>query len=183
MLELWKPVAGFEGEYEVSSKGRVKSLDRTVLNSLGRKYNIKGCIRKNVLHNTGYEVVRLGNNTFRVHRLVACAFLQNPDNKPFVNHKDGDKRNNKLENLEWATEQENTDHAIQNELFNVKGVNNPACKFTEADVSDWWLLYSNGIELQQIADEYGTNRNSISRLLRMYYIVPKYKGYHPFRGQ
>ena len=60
MLELWKPIAGFEGEYEVSSKGRVKSLDRTVLNSLGRKYNVKGCIRKNVLHNTGYEVVRLG---------------------------------------------------------------------------------------------------------------------------
>jgi hypothetical protein len=115
--EEWRSIRGYEGMYEISNLGRVKSLPR--------KY-VKGGIRKKVICK-GYELVGLWkgeeNYNAKVHRLVAEAFLPNPDNKPFVNHIDGNKRNNRIDNLEWCTPKENVAHATQTGLFKC-GLNN-----------------------------------------------------------
>lgn len=112
--EIWKPVAGFEGLYEVSNLGRVRSLTKFVRDSYfynGRLY--KGRILKTTKNDyTGYVSVMMmkdGKGTRRsVHRLVATAFLPNPDNLPVINHKDQNKTNNCVDNLEWCTQHYNT---------------------------------------------------------------------------
>lgn len=107
-MENWRPVRGYEGLYEISDKGRVRSLPRngTVL----RKRILKPHLLK-----SGYWQVELSMDNkmhgYRVHRLVAAAFIPNPENKLQVNHIDGDKENNCVENLEWVTRSENQLHA------------------------------------------------------------------------
>ena len=105
-----KPVKGYEGYYEVDQFGRVFSVDRVVsVDDNGRKYDkpLAGKQMKQTMHDKGYKVVSLtkdGETKSKfVHRLVAEAFLDNPDNLPMVNHKDDDKTNNFLEILEWCT--------------------------------------------------------------------------------
>lgn len=109
MEEVWKDIEGFEGQYQISNFGRVRSMDRYVRN--GRGYMIKACGKILKTHSThcGYEQVKLGKNrTHRsVHRLVAIAFIPNPNNLPCVNHKDEDKMNNIYTNLEWCNHRYN----------------------------------------------------------------------------
>ena len=105
-------VKGFEGKYRVSDKGEVFSLDR--LNSRG--YRIKGLKLSPRIESTGYGFVTLhyGDKVkkYKIHRLVAEHFIENPMNKPCVNHKDGVKLNNSVENLEWCTHGENKSHSF-----------------------------------------------------------------------
>ena len=107
MQEIWKDIKDFEGMYQVSSLGRVRSLDR--FDSNGRLH--KGDIKTTRDNGNGYKVVQLYKDgkqkTVSVHRLVATAFIDNPDNKPEVHHIDSDRANNKLENLQWVTRKEN----------------------------------------------------------------------------
>lgn len=111
--EIWKEVNGFEGQYEVSNKGRIRSVDRLV-NQQGRIQLYKGCIMSPYVNNSGYLMIRLskGNKkySFTIHRIVACAFVANPNNYPCVNHKDEDKMNNNSENLEWCTNKYNINY-------------------------------------------------------------------------
>lgn len=106
VLEIWKPVVGYEGLYEVSNLGRVKSLDRIVKGCYGSIAHKKGKIISSGIGSTGYCIVSLQKDgkgkSFGVHRLVAQAFIPNPDNLPMVNHKDEVKTNNNVENLEWC---------------------------------------------------------------------------------
>lgn len=107
MEEIWKPIPGFEGYYEVSNLGRVKSLDRKILSKKGTVYSKPGRIRKPVSNYvTGYlSVVLCGEKTKKtmsLHRIVALAFLENPHNYECVNHKSEDKHDNRVENLEWC---------------------------------------------------------------------------------
>ena len=112
---MWKDIEGYEGLYQVSDKGEVRSLDRTE-RSKGNSYRQrKGMLLKQRIDKYGYYKVNLYKDsklkTFVVHRLVAVAFVDNPMDLPVVNHIDGDKTNNHFSNLEWCTVQENTHHA------------------------------------------------------------------------
>ena len=118
-LEVWKSVKGYEGLYEVSNKGNVRSVDRYVKgNSKQEPYFVKGKAKSINAKNNGYLVVNLCKNNIcrskHVHRLVAEAFIKNTFNKRTVNHKDFDKTNNCVENLEWASYKENNKHARDN---------------------------------------------------------------------
>lgn len=113
--EKWKDIIGYEGLYKVSDKGRVLSVKRTVKCGKCGTREMSERILKTALHRDGYELVYLSDKGFQktthVHRLVAKSFIQNPERKRTVNHIDGNKENNKVENLEWATHSENMIHA------------------------------------------------------------------------
>lgn len=119
MKEVWKEVKGYEELYEVSNLGRVKSLDK-ILHNQYTKYFKKGRILKNNKIGAGYLSVGLSKNgvkNFYIHRLVAEAFIENFDNKPQVNHINGIKTDNNVDNLEWCTRKENHRHAYENNLL------------------------------------------------------------------
>lgn len=126
--EIWKPVVGFEGLYEVSNLGNVKSVKFLVTKGSKRERPL----RKNIDRYGYFRVVLSSLNTQKdllVHRLVAIAFIDNPENKPTVNHKDGIKKNNLWTNLEWATVKENTVHSWKNGLSKSRaGHENPQSK-------------------------------------------------------
>ena len=119
MNEVWKPVETYEGSYEVSNLGNVRSLPRTFnwgINLISK--TIEGKILKLHLHKAGkrngYYQIRFGNKKrFYVHRLVAQAFIENIHNYPCINHIDGDGTNNKVENLEWCSYSQNRLHSAR----------------------------------------------------------------------
>lgn len=120
MKEEWKDISGYEGKYQVSNLGHVKSVDREVIDRKCKRI-FKGVeIKPWINHRQGhgyYLSVTLswkGKTVKRqVHRLVAEAFIPNPENKPHVNHKDGNCMNNSIENLEWVTPLENNIHCLK----------------------------------------------------------------------
>ena len=106
--EIWKPVPQCEGYYEVSNYGRIRSLDRIVVGKSGRKTPKVGKIMKGTIDSDGYRIVHLrcrgeDYQNVKVHRLVAKVFIPNPMNLPCVNHKDFNRSNNRVDNLEWCT--------------------------------------------------------------------------------
>ncbi len=111
-MEIWKDINGYEGYYQISNQGNVRSVDR-----FDGVHDRKGTIIRHGLKQNGYLQVGLRKHGtrkwFGVHRLVAIHFIKNPDNKPQVNHIDGNKQNNTVENLEWVTEKENQNHAAR----------------------------------------------------------------------
>lgn len=115
-IEIWKDINGYEGIYQVSSLGRVRSLDRTLLDKNDIEYKVKGKIRKISCTGRGYQNIQLSkegsSKMFFIHRLVAETFLDNPENLPIVNHIDGNKSNNHIGNLEWVSNRDNINHAI-----------------------------------------------------------------------
>lgn len=120
MCEIWKSILGYENYYEVSNLGNVRSKYRQYVDSLGKNRIVKSKLLTKQLMITGYYKVDLKvnyiNKIMTIHRLVAIAFIPNPDNKPTVNHIDGNKINNHITNLEWATFSENNKHALDNGL-------------------------------------------------------------------
>lgn len=117
--EVWKDVVGYEGFYKVSNFGRVKVLDRKQMRSNGRILNRKERILRQCFNAWGYYQISLTpfngkHKSARVHRLVAMAFLPNPENLPCINHKDECKTNNRVENLEWCTAFYNSNYGTRN---------------------------------------------------------------------
>ena len=116
-MEEWKDIKGYKGLYQVSNEGRVKSLDHTIVCDNGKGVATKrqkGKIRKFTELAKGYKRVTLSKDgiekQYSVHRLVAEAFIDNPENLPCVNHKDENPRNNIWTNLEWCTHKYNINY-------------------------------------------------------------------------
>lgn len=134
MVEQWKPVAGYEGDYEVSNFGRVRSLKRSTYGRIlrpcfdGRKHYLHVSLSKN-----GVSTVK------NVHRIVAIAFLENPDNLPEVNHKDEDKTNNCANNLEWCSHVYNNRYGSKRTCS--KGSRNAMSRISEDTVREIRRLY------------------------------------------
>lgn len=171
--EIWRSVAGYESLYEVSNMGRVRSLDTVQTRSNGRcicDFRIKGKILKpfRTGKNGGYDTVQLsGRENRKVHRLVAEAFLENPLGLPEVNHKDGDKRNNSVENLEWVTGQENIEHAVRLGLMK-SGDDAPIRKLSSRDVADIRAEYKPGVRgrgIKTLAKRYGVSSTTMRNIL------------------
>lgn len=117
--EIWKDIKGYDGLYQVSNFGNVRSKDRQVVNHKSGSTRIcEGMLMTAWDSGNGYLVVRLNRQGKKknhyIHRLVAAAFLENPDNKKCVNHIDFDRHNNNVSNLEWCTHKENVNHSILN---------------------------------------------------------------------
>lgn len=167
--EEWRPVVGYEGYYEVSSLGRVRGVDRVTFSAGGYNYPIKSTILSGNIGSRGYEDVRLhkdGNRIGKlVHRLVAEAFHINPENKPYVNHKNGIKTDNRKDNLEWATPKENAQHAIDTGLTKVpKGESRGNAKLKNEDVVNICKLLDENMKQSEIASLYGVNPSVISSI-------------------
>jgi len=117
--EIWKDVPGYSGDYKVSNKGRVRSLKNG-----GDKF-------LKPINNGGYLSVALSDgetSRFYIHTLVGKCFIENPSNKKYINHIDGDKTNNRVDNLEWVTMQENAKHASKNGLYSSHAKGNSYAK-------------------------------------------------------
>ena len=114
MEEAWKDIDGYEGLYQVSNLGAVRAVERVV--RYGRKLNGKGISR--FLTKDGYLAVHLSRDgnarQHRIHRLVATAFLENPENMPQINHIDEDRTNNRVDNLEWCSVKYNINYGERN---------------------------------------------------------------------
>ena len=118
MKEIWKDIKGYEQLYQISNFGRVRSLNKTLKNRFSF-FKRNGIILNPLKLTKGYLGVRLYHQskgeTKRIHRLVAEAFIPNPDNLPCVNHKDENKENNCVDNLEWCSIEYNNNYGTRNE--------------------------------------------------------------------
>jgi len=174
MKEIWKPLAPFTKTYKGVTTEYDLSDTHEISNTGKIRHKHSGRERKLRFSNRGYMQVMFkckdGKHLMcSIHRLVAITFLDNPYNKKTVNHIDGDKTNNNVDNLEWATKSENEQHAWANGLKvarRLKGELNPNCKLTEAKVRKIRDRYDNGCPQYKLAKEYGVSEAHISRIIR-----------------
>lgn len=162
--EIWIPIKGFEEYYHVSNLGNIRALEKTVPYKDGRIRRYKSIILKPRIDGRGYYFVTLYKPSYkiqlRVHRLIAVAFIPNPENKPEVNHKDGVKTNNEISNLEWSTRSENTQHA-----HDIGLLKQPAAKLTADYVNNIRVEYANGDTQFHLADKYKISQTQVSRIV------------------
>lgn len=186
-VEVWKDIEGYEGFYQVSDKSRVKSLERARLGNFGSVTKVKERILKYSISNNGYFRVELNKNCsarkFLIHRLVALCFCKNdnPINKNVINHIDGNKENNKANNLEWCSQSHNVLESLrlglakpsekQKEAVRKAGLlsageNHGQCKLTDSEVNKIRLIYSQGgISQQKLGDLFGVAASHISNII------------------
>jgi hypothetical protein len=169
--EIWLPIPEYKGIYEVSNMGRIRSLDRITVCSIGRHMRFKGRILKaRSVKPTGYLMVNLSKNNknedLLVHRLVAQAFIPNPSKFPIVNHKDCDKSNSRANNLEWCTESENTLHALANNRRKTsKGASRWNATLTDEIVKAIRERFLKGERQAQISRQFKISRQQVSRVV------------------
>ena len=183
-MEIWKPIPSLNGDYEASSQGRIRSTKKIITKSNGIEYTRISKVLKPALNPDGYESCGLSingkNTTFKVHRLVAETFIENQERKPQVNHINGIKNDNKVENLEWVTISENIKHSYRKKLRNPKvGSLNGMSKLSEKEVSEIRIHAKNKGRYYgraELAKKYGvsecTIKEVVTRRKNKFYNVP-----------
>lgn len=173
MNEVWRPVGGFEGFLEVSDHGRIRTLDtiRTGVRC-GKPHPQlkKGVVMSPFVLNNGYLCVAPKFGDIRkkllVHRLVALAFVDGYFEGATVNHIDGDKLNNRFENLEWVTLSRNTAHQWEIGLIDLRGEKHPSAKLSDADVVAVRESLNKGERVSAVAMRYGVSDALIYKIRR-----------------
>lgn len=168
--EEWRDVVGFEGYYQVSNLGRVLSCDRIVYKN-GGSFIQKGRILSTPPDTHGYAKLIFSVDKEithdSVHRVVAKAFILNPETKPHVNHLNSIRHDNRVENLEWATEKENSMHAAAKGRIGAKGSRNSYAKVDEALVLEIREKYATrNYYLSELSKEYNIHFGTISYIVR-----------------
>lgn len=168
--DMRKPIKGFEGLYEISDEGEVITLER-MLPTPTANYTLKERKSKGYKNQSGYLVFdfrRRGGKCLSVHRLVAEAFIPNPENKPQINHKNGVKTDNRVCNLEWCTNSENQIHAFEKGLQ--KGnFKHPNSKLSYEDVMYIKNNYKYGMlgfGLRSLANKFNVSDATIKQIIR-----------------
>lgn len=175
--EIWKWVNDFEGLYEVSNLGNVRSVDRTDTFCNSRKGTIvsrtkKGKNLKPIFDGKGFYLqVSLSKNgiskRYLIHRIVAKAFIPNPENLPEVNHKDECKTNNSVENLEWCTHKYNNNYGSKKNQ--TRGTKNPQNKFTEEmirDIKKNYIPYDENFGAKAFQKKYGISLTHVCAIAK-----------------
>lgn len=168
-MEHWRDIVGYEGYYQVSDMGRIKSLDRVVIDKRGFEKRIHERIMKQEVCHSYFTVHFRKNCTdkrFFVHRLVASCFLDDYKQDLEVNHIDGNKLNNVIENLEIVTKIENIRHAIRTGLLKQYGEDSVKSKFSNAQADIIRTEYQNGAMQEELANKYGVAISTIGKIIR-----------------
>jgi hypothetical protein len=158
---IWRAIPSLEGRYEASDSGDIRHVVNHKVRRARR--NRYGYLQMNFALNDGTGK----NKTLLVHKLIAETFIENPDNLPYINHIDGDKTNNCVDNLEWCTASENSRHAYDTGLAaNKKGSLSPLAKFTNEQVKEIRNLYSKGASETSLAILLGVAQSTIGKIAR-----------------
>lgn len=163
--EIWKDIAGWENQYQVSNLGNIRSLDGwlyyTRCNRPHERVRYGKIIRQTV--SSGYKRACITRTTNKiVHRLVAIAFVPNPLNLPEVNHIDGDKLNNRWDNLEWVTRKQNQEHAVKMGRYRV-GADNTSTKLSIEEVVE---IRGSTLSTGVLSKLYGISTSNIRDILK-----------------
>lgn len=175
-----RPVVGFEDKLLITSDGRV--FRKTRIGGKVRPYTyvkrgylcngkytsktLKGNWLKPQFNGNYYHIMLPNRKVKVIHRLVAETFIPNPDNKPQINHKDGNKLNNNIDNLEWVTSKENIVHAVKTGLtVATRGDANHFTRIPESELINIKTLYLSGMPQHEIAKKYGVHQSHISRIV------------------
>lgn len=170
-MKIWEDIKGFEGYYQISNNGEIKSLSRTRLGRGNKPIILKEKILKPQIINSGYLKITLKKESkekgYLVHRLVALHFINNPFDLPEVNHLDGDKINNNDWNLEWTNSKGNKKHAWELGLYRKQyAENNSNYKLSDIIIDDVRTKYkSGGYTQKQLAIENNVTQGFISYLI------------------
>lgn len=168
-MERWQEIEGFEGLYEISDEGRVRSLPRVVPFRVNFSRRVRGGLKALTLDKDGYLQVSLSKfgvpYTRKVHRLVADAFIERSEFDEDVNHKDAFKANNHWRNLEWCTHKENSEHAAQIDLM-AYGSRHGLAKLSEADIPVIRQLFYQGWTYRAIAENFEVSIATISDVIK-----------------
>jgi len=167
MEEKWIDIVGFEGFYQINLSGDIKSLPRQRKNKHGfymsKERILNGCV------SGGYLIysfkIDKTETKLRAHRIVAQTFIPNPNNYPVINHKDGNKLNNNIDNLEWCTEAYNTKHAWDNGLIRgLRGEENGRAKTTEKQVVLIKKFIRKGLTSKEISEKLDLPKNIVDKI-------------------
>lgn len=174
MNEIWKDIIGYEGLYQISNLGRVKSLPRHRVVGWADYWSEEKILKQSI-NNGGYKYLWLHKNgerkTYKIHRLVATAFLENPHNYRCVNHKDENRQNNIADNLEWCTHSYNNSYGSRGDKFR-KAIGKSVLQYTKDGlfIREWCCtrVAERAVGIRNICDCCNGKRKSVGGFIWKY---------------
>lgn len=172
--EEWKDIEGYEGLYKISNSGKILKLPYTILDKESNIRNYKGGSTPTPINSSGYKKCILRKEgiakNYYLHRLMAIAFIPNPNNYPVINHKDGNKLNCNLSNLEWCTHSDNDKHSLNMGLrstsaYNKIKVGENSRRFSDEDVCEIFDMFESGMSKQEISEKFGCYSSVICNII------------------